>query len=213
MPVDYFSFCPLMIFNQVKMQVEIMTTPTVVKTYTPIEYFAIEESTQLRHRYCNGEIIPMPGGTPNHNEITLIFIALLMKKLKKNPYKVFGADLRLWIPEKNTYNYPDVMVVPKPVELQPGRKDTVTSPIFIAEVLSNATKNYDRSEKFIDYRTIPSFQEYLLIDQYKPHVEQYIKQGANQWLLVEYGRLEDSFLLPSLGIEISLADLYENVEF
>jgi len=190
-----------------------MTTPTVNKIYTPTEYFALEESTQLRHRYCNGEIIPMPGGTPNHNKITLIFIALLMKQLKGKPYEVFGADLRLWMPEKNTYNYPDVMVIPKPVELQPGRKDTVTNPILIGEVLSNSTKNYDRSEKFVDYRTIPSFQEYLLIDQSRPYVEQYIKQGANQWLLVEYDRLEDSFLLASLGIEISLADLYEDIEF
>ncbi|NJL88970.1 MAG: Uma2 family endonuclease [Coleofasciculaceae cyanobacterium SM2_1_6] len=186
---------------------------TATKTYTPIEYFALEESTQLRHRYCNGEIIPMPGGTPNHNNLTLLFIALLMAKLKGKSYKVFGTDLRLWMPEQQTYNYPDVMVIPKPVELQTGRKDTVTNPILIAEVLSNSTKNYDRSEKFIDYRTIPSFQEYLLIDQYKPHVEQYIKQGANQWLMIEYDRLEDNFLLPSLGIEISLADLYVDIEF
>ena len=105
------------------------------------------------------------------------------------------------------------MVVTKPVELQPGRKDTITNPILIAEVLSNSTKNDDRSEKFIDYRTIPSFQEYLLIDQYQPHVEQYIKQGANQWLMVEYDRLEDIVLLSSLGIEISLYELYENIEF
>ena len=190
-----------------------MTTPTVDKTFTPPEYFALEESTQLRYKYCNGEVIAMPGGTPNHNKLTLLFIALLMGKLKGQPYEVFGADLRLWIPRRNTYNYPGVMVVTKPVELQTGRKDTVTNPILIAEVLSNSTKNDDHSEKFIDYRTIPSFQEYLLIDQYQPHVEQYIKQGANQWLMVEYDRLEDIVLLSSLGIEISLYELYENIEF
>jgi Uma2 family endonuclease len=190
-----------------------MTTPTVIKTHTPTEYFALEESTQLRHRYCNGEIIPMPGGTPNHNKITLILIALLMHKLKGKPYEIFGTDLRLWIPEKNTYNYPDIMVIPKPVELQPGRKDTVINPILIGEVLSSSTKNHDRSEKFVDYRTMTSFQEYVLIDQAKPHVEQYIRQGTNQWLLMEYGRLEDNFLLRSLGVEISLANLYENIEF
>ncbi len=190
-----------------------MTTSTVDKTLTPTEYFALEESTQIRHRYCNGEVIPMPGGTPNHNEITLFLIALLMKKLQGQSYKVFGADLRLWIPRRNAYNYPDVMVVTKPVELQPGRKDTIINPILIAEVLSNSTKNDDRSEKFIDYRTIPSFQEYLLIDQYQPHVEQYIKQGANQWLMVEYEHLEDNLLLSSLGVEISLHELYENIEF
>ncbi len=105
------------------------------------------------------------------------------------------------------------MVVPRPIILQDGRKDTVTQPIFIAEVLYNSTKNYDRSEKFADYRTIPSFQEYLLIDQVKPHVEHYIKQSENQWLFIEYDNLDDRFMLSSLGVEICLADLYENIEF
>ena len=58
------------------------------------------------------------------------------------------------------------MVIPKPIELQVGRKDTVVNPCFIAEVLSKSTQNYDRSEKFVAYRSIPSFQEYLLVSQY-----------------------------------------------
>jgi Uma2 family endonuclease len=53
------------------------------------------------------------------------------------------------------------MVLSKPLELQTGRTDTVMNPCFIAEVLSKSTQNYDRSEKFVAYRTIPSFREYL----------------------------------------------------
>jgi Uma2 family endonuclease len=68
------------------------------------------------------------------------------------------------------------MAIPRPVELQQGRKDTVTNPVLIAEVLSDATKAYDRDEKFAAHRTISTFQEYLLIDQYRPHVEQYVNR-------------------------------------
>ena len=105
------------------------------------------------------------------------------------------------------------MVVPRPIALQEGRSDTVTEPILIVEVLSKSTKNYDRGEKFADYLSIPSFQEYLLIDQTKPHVEHYLKQGANQWLLRKYSQLENQLQLSSLGSELSLAEIYENVEF
>jgi Uma2 family endonuclease len=187
-----------------------ITVPT--KTYTPEEYLELEITSEIRHEYRNGEIIPMTGGTPTHNEIIGALTVILRLALKGKPLQVFITDQRLWIPDRQIHTYPDVMVVAKPIELQPGRKDTVTKPIFIAEILSNSTKKRDRGEKFFDYQTIPSFQEYLLIDQTQPFVEQYVKQSDGQWLLMEYGRLEDKLICPSLGVLISLADLYEGVE-
>ena len=105
------------------------------------------------------------------------------------------------------------MVVAKPIELQAGRKDTVTNPVLIAEVLSKSTKSYDRDEKFAAYRTIPTFREYLLIDQYNPHIEQYSKTDANRWIFSEYNSLETCVELKSIACEISLADIYEDIEF
>jgi Uma2 family endonuclease len=105
------------------------------------------------------------------------------------------------------------MVVAKPLELQSGRTDTITNPLLIAEVLSKNTKAYDRDEKFAAYRSIPSFQEYLLIDQYRLQVEQYSKTDANKWIFSEYSCMGDRLSLTSVAVEISLADLYENIEF
>ncbi|NJL91088.1 MAG: Uma2 family endonuclease [Coleofasciculaceae cyanobacterium SM2_1_6] len=184
-----------------------------VKTYTPEEYLELEVTSTTRNEYRDGEIISMAGGTPTHNELIGALTVILRLALKGKPLQVFITDQLLWIPDRSVYTYPDVMVVPRPVLLQEGRKDTVIQPIFIAEILSNSPKNNDRGEKFADYRTIPSFQEYLLVDQTKPHVEQYLKQGANQWLFTEFDRLDDRFTLPSLGLELSLADLYAEVEW
>ena len=121
-------------------------------------------------------------------------------------------DQRLWLPKPKIYTYPDVMVCPKPIQLQTGRQDTVTNPCLIAEVLSRSTQSYDRGDKFLAYRTIPDLQEYLLIDQYRIHVEHYVKTGGNQWLLSEYDDLSISLNLQSLGIELAIADIYEDVE-
>jgi Uma2 family endonuclease len=105
------------------------------------------------------------------------------------------------------------MVTPKPLELQTGRTDTVVNPYFIAEVLSKSTQNYDRSEKFAAYRTLPNFKEYLLIDQYRIYVEHYVKTAVNQWLLTEYHDENMSLSFNSFEFQIQIADLYENIEF
>lgn len=159
---------------------------TASKRYSVEDYLALEVESEGRSEYRNGEVLPMAGGTPAHNKIASALNALLWLGLRGKPYSVFITDQRLWIAAANLYTYPDVMVIANPIELQPGRRDTVTNPLLIAEVLSESTKAYDRDEKFAAYRTIPGFQEYLLIDQSQPHVEQYVKQGMNQWLFMEY---------------------------
>lgn len=109
--------------------------------------------------------------------------------------------------------YPDVMVVAQPLEFQEGRRDTITNPLLIAEVLSPSTKAYDRDEKFAAYRTIPSFREYLLIDQSCLHIEQYIKIEPRKWMFVEYSGEEARVAIDSLAFSFVVADLYEKVNF
>ncbi len=182
-----------------------------IQIYSREEYLSLEIDADGRSEYHNGEIIPMSGGTPNHNEIVGALTVILRVALKGKGLQVFASDQRLWIPQSQVYTYPDLMVVSRPIQLQEGRKDTVIEPIFIGEVLSNSTKNYDRGEKFVHYRTISSFQEYLLIDQSQPHVEKYVKQELDEWLFKEYHGLDARVTLSSLGVEFGLSDLYEDV--
>lgn len=186
---------------------------THAATYTAEEYLVLEVESDTRSEFRDGEIVPMTGGTPAHNEIAGSFFFLLKAAPRRQPYSIFMTDQRLWVPGANLHTYPDVMLMPRPPVLKPGRKDTVMDAVLMAEVLSDSTEAYDRNKKFEHYRTIETFQEYVLIDQYRPHVECYEKQAANQWLFTEYSGLEAIFTLSSVGIEIALADLYEAVEF
>ena len=183
------------------------------KIYTVDEYFDFEINSDIRHEYINGEIISMTGGTPNHNDIAGNLYILLKAALKGKDYRTFYADQRLWIPAVSLHTYPDIMVVPKPLELQTGRKDTVINPGFIAEILSKSTQNYDRSEKFVAYRTLPNFQEYLLIDQYRIHVEHHVKTAANQWLLSEYDDPTVTLIFSSFEFQAQISELYDNIDF
>ncbi|NET37123.1 MAG: Uma2 family endonuclease [Cyanothece sp. SIO1E1] len=183
------------------------------KIYTIEEYLALELASATRSEYRNGEIIPMTGGTPNHNDISGNLYILLKSALKGKPYRTFYADQRLWMPAVSLYTYPDVMMVPQPLELQTGRKDTLVNPGFITEVLSKSTQNYDRSEKFAAYRTIPNFQEYLLIDQYQIHIEHYVKTAAHQWLFSEYDDPTMTLTFSTFEVQVQIADLYEDIDF
>lgn len=190
-----------------------MIAQVETKTYTAQEYLELEVNSLDRHEFINGEIILMAGGSPDHNEIALNLGGALKLALKGKPYRTFSPDQRLWIPQLNNYTYPDLIVVAKPIELQSGRTDTITNPLLIAEVLSKGTRAYDRDDKFAAYRSIPSFQEYLLIDQYRLRVEQYSKTDANKWIFSEYSCAGDRLMLTSVQVEIAIADLYENIEF
>lgn len=185
---------------------------TQERIYSPEEYLALEAAADFRSEYYNGQIFPMAGGSPNHNRIAVNLVSALNLALTDD-YDVFTSDMRLWIPQTGLYTYPDVIVVAGALELAEGRKDTITNPRLIVEVLSDSTKNYDRGEKFEFYRTIPSFQEYLLVDQAKIHLEYYTKTAHNQWLLTEYNDLDLELICVAIPFRISLSAIYKKVIF
>ncbi|MEA5619177.1 Uma2 family endonuclease [Cronbergia sp. UHCC 0137] len=183
------------------------------KIYTAEEYLELEVRAEERHEYNDGEIIAMTGGTPNHNDIASNLMVILKSGLRGKPFRCFITDQRLWIPQLNKFTYPDVMVLSQPMQLMAGRTDTVINPLLIAEVLSLGTRSYDKDAKFAAYRSVASFQEYLLIDQYTVCVEHYAKTEDQQWIFREYKNLGDRMTLSTISLEMSLADLYENIQF
>ena len=110
------------------------------------------------------------------------------------------------------YTYPDVMVMAEPIAFAEDRRDTLINPLLIVEVLSKSTRSYDKDEKFAAYRTIPSFQEYVLIDQHALHVEQYSKTETGKWLFSETDG-EATLQFAAIAFEIALPDLYDKVDF
>jgi Uma2 family endonuclease len=183
------------------------------KVYTPAEYLELEEKAEFRSEYRDGEIVPMAGGTTKHNRISLNVASNLTFSLKGQSYEVYMSDVRLWIPPNRQYTYPDVMVIQGEPIYWENTTSTVTNPRLIMEVLSKSTGNYDRSEKFDYYRSIPTLQEYILIDQSCYHVLQYVKTSPTQWLLTDYNQAEGIVKFGSIDLALSLTDIYDRVNF
>jgi Uma2 family endonuclease len=191
----------------------LLENPEQVKLYSSEEYLALEVQSEVRSEFRDGAIIPMAGGLPNHNRIVRNLCTLLTVSLRGKPYEVFVTDQRIWIPDWQIHTYPDLMIIEGELQFKEGRKDTVINPLLIVEVLSNSTQDYDRGDKFSAYRSIRGFQEYILIDQYCQHLEHYVKVSPKKWDFQEYDESDLTIVLETIGLEVSIADLYEKVIF
>ena len=181
--------------------------------YTPEEYCQLEETAEYKNEYLDGEIIPMTGATTNHNLIAGNFYKNFPTKINNEDYWAFMSDVRLWMPIYRFYTYPDVMVI-KGKPLYEGKgTNTVTNALIIVEVLSKSTRDYDRTDKFKFYRSIPDFKEYILIDQYRYYLEQFYQQNNGEWLFKVYESDKDALRFYSVDFQISLMDIYQRIDF
>ena len=196
-----------------KLQTTTQEIKVVTAYYTPEEYLELEEKADDKNEYRDGEIISMTGGTTNHNKLALNLATSLNVALNDLDYDIYIGDVKLWIPRYQEFTYPDVMVIEGQPVYYSANTTIVTNPVLIVEVLSKSTKDYDRGDKFLYYRSIPEFKEYILIDQTKYYVMQYVKTSENQWILTE-NETEDAMInLSSINVELSLKQLYKKVNF
>lgn len=186
---------------------------TLSRQYTLAEYRSLEEVAEARHEYHDGAIIAMTGGTLEHSAITGNLYLLLRNALRRTSFKPFNSDLRVWIPTYRKGVYPDVLVLEGDPQFNDDRRDEVLNPTLIVEVLSRSTEAYDRGDKFRYYRSIPTFCEYLLVSQYQPWVDHYVKAEDGDWRLRSYEGMEDTAELITSDMQLKLVDIYEGVAF
>jgi Uma2 family endonuclease len=179
---------------------------------TPEEYLAMERTAEFRSEYRSGLMVMMAGNTKEHVRIVGDLMILLGNGLQGRPCEPWSNELRVKVSE-TAYVYPDVIVTCGEPMFTDCQMDTLTNPLVIVEVLSKTTSDYDRGEKFVNYRRIESLQQYVLISQDKPLVEIYTRQTNRHWDLAEIEGLESILDLTSIDCGLSLSEIYRRVEF
>jgi Uma2 family endonuclease len=181
--------------------------------YTPEEYLRQEDQSEYKHEYYNGEIYMMSGGTPRHNFIAVNVSSEVNVGLRPKPCYTYDSDMKVSNKERNFTYYPDVSVVCGEPEMLAGRRDVITNPILVIEVLSPSTARFDRGEKFEMYRLLPSLQHFVLIEQAKVLVEHYRKESENQWHFETLNNINQTLKIAALDLEIPLKYIYDKVNF
>ncbi len=190
-----------------------MSLPAPTRRPAEADYLAQERTAEFKSEYFEGEIFAMAGGTPQHSLIATNLAREFGNRLKGGLYVAYNGDLRIKIEATGLCTYPDLSVICGALQFAAGTDDTVVNPAVLVEVLSDSTEAYNRGTKFAHYRQIPSLQEYLLVSQKGPRLEQFIRQADGRWLLNEVAGMERHLELPSLRISISPAEVFAKVTF
>lgn len=179
--------------------------------YTVEEYLKLEEQSDVKHEFIDGEIFAMAGGTERHSLISNNMGSELRRCLRGRPCRTNTGDFKIAI-SPFRFLYPDVSVFCGPTQFYPQNQLAGRNPILIVEVISESTEKFDRGQKFGMYRQIETFQEYVLISQDKALVEVYFKLDSNHWRFTTYEGLETVVKLESIDAEIPMQEIYLNVE-
>lgn len=180
---------------------------------TPEQYLAIEREAQYKSEYLNGEMFAMAGARKAHVLIAGNLYAAIHQQFRTKTCAAFMSDMRVRVNPNGLYTYPDVTAVCGETKFLDETEDTLLNPNLIIEVLSPSTEGYDRGLKFEQYRTLESLSEYLLVSTERVIVELFSRQADDRWLLTAVSNLEDTVELHSVGCRVTLADVYEKVEF
>ncbi|MBF0574279.1 MAG: Uma2 family endonuclease [Desulfamplus sp.] len=179
---------------------------------TPKEYLEFERTSEFKHEYFDGEIFAMVGASLNHNQISMNLIRELGVQLKHSSCRPFINDLRVKVQEIEKYTYPDIVIVCGDIKIEKeSGMETLLNPIVIIEVLSNSTEAYDRGAKFQHYQLIPSLQEYILVSQFSPLVEKYVRSDKGQWIYTSYEGMDKTIAIEAVKCELILSDIYYQV--
>lgn len=186
--------------------------PLAQPRYTADEYLRLERAADHRSEFVNGRIYAMSGASRRHNLLVVNLSREISAQLRGRSCESYVSDMRVKVGQTGLYTYPDLAALCDEPVFDDDHVDTLVNPAVIIEVLSESTEKYDRGEKFAHYPRLDSLREYILVSQNLPRVEKYVRHGEH-WLLTEVDGLDASLDIESLGCTVSLADIYDRVEF
>lgn len=181
--------------------------------FTIEEYLRFEEKAVDKHEYRDGEILAMSGGTYKHSRVATNLLVALATQLKDKPCFPLESNMRVRIHSKPVYFYPDATIVcgePQFDSADP-KQTTILNPRVVFEVLSDSTAADDRGEKFEDYRSIPSMDEYVLLSQDRCQIDAFLRQGDGTWSMASWTGIAAVAKVRCLSLDLPLSEVYSGL--
>lgn len=185
----------------------------IKRRYSPEEYLELEREARDRHEFLDGLIYAMAGESLSHSRICTNLSGEVRNKLKGKPCEALSPNMKVRTSNASLFSYPDLTILCGEPLLHDSKKDVLTNPKVIFEVLSPSTEKYDRTTKFLRYRMgNETLTDYILVSQDRSFVEHFTKQPDGNWLYRSLNRISDELTIDSIGIALSLEEIYDRVE-
>ena len=188
-----------------------MSAPFQLETWTQEEYLAMEEKSTVRHELVHGIPYAMAGGTFNHTRVCSNLVRHIGNRLSGKPCSAHSSEQKVKVEKSGNTFYPDAVIFCPPSRFEGKGDQLLLTPTVIFEVLSPSTAEYDRADKFKDYRAISTLTDYVLIDPARIYVDHYRRQ-SDGWLLRNYTLRSDVLGFPDLQTELPLSEIYEELD-
>ena len=188
--------------------------PKLAEHYTPDEFFDFIEQSDRKYEYEKGGLIEMAGGTSNHNVIKSdLGVFLGGHVLQNSDCEYFDSDQAVHVPTFESFVFPDLTFVCGEAQFQDEAGRRLLNPTLLVEVLSESTEAYDRGGKFLKYRSLGSFREYVLVDSRSYSIESFYKKDDKLWLIDRCTNPYESFHIHTLNLDLPLSAMYRRVKF
>ncbi len=185
------------------------------RRYTLEEYLELDNKlTDAKYEYHNGILVEISGVRVSHAQIEVNMLCALKPKLDDRDDRIFIGGMHISAPSFPPYRYANLSVsAGKPQFVEIGGSATLVNPALLVEIFSPETEAYDRGDKFSHYKSIPSFCEYLLVSESRPHVSHFIRLADGWWNHREYNNLDEFIRLISLDCELTMNEIFDEVDF
>lgn len=184
------------------------------RNFSPEEYLEFERESDTRHEYLDGRVFAMAGESLSHSQICTNLSGEARSKLKGSPCQPLSPNMKVRTSTASLFAYPDLTIVCGAPLFHDSKTDVLVNPKIIFEVLSPPTEKYDRTTKFARFRMgNETLTDYILVSQDKPFVEHFSNQVNGSWVYRSFNSLSDEFDIETVGCSLSLAEIYDRVEF
>lgn len=189
-----------------------MSSLPIQTKWTVDEYLAMEEESEIRHEFINGQIYAMAGASRNHILIAHMISSGLLVQTQNRDCEIFPSEMRVQVASLQ-YFYPDISVVCGHEQYTDEKQTTLLNPTVLIEVLSPSTEARDHREKLFHYRSIPSVQEYWMFAQHQIFAERFLRKDGDVWEYRTWNDAADVVDFPTIGCTLALHDAYSRVDF
>lgn len=176
---------------------------------SPEDYLEWEAQSGVKHEYINGQVSAMAGASDAHVTLALNLATLLRPTARQRGCRLYMSDMKVRLEQRNCFYYPDLLVTCDPRDQQTPLYKSF--PCLVIEVLSPSTEAFDRGDKFIDYQSLESLEEYVLVNTRRQRLESFRRSASGLWVWQAYSPPEDSVEFKSIGWQGHISDIYEDV--
>jgi Uma2 family endonuclease len=174
-----------------------------------LDYLQREAEAPQRYEFVNGQAYALSGTTRRHGKLVTNLLRLTAEANVRRPgCEVLSQCVKVHVPERNSFYYPDVVATCEPASRE---QYLIREPCFIVEVLSPSTATIDRREKRIAYMTLPSLEQYVVLDQDRMRADVY-SRGSRGWNLAILREPTQVVNFSCLGCVLMLQQIYAGVE-